>query len=40
MRATNIPGWEKEPHQAKLKDFRKEAIAAMPPMDTKYKIMK
>jgi hypothetical protein len=39
MRAANIPGWEKDVTQAKLKDFRDLAAAKMPPLDTKYKIM-
>lgn len=40
MRSANIPGWEKEPHQAELKDFRHLAREKMPPMDQNYKIMK
>ena len=40
MRSANIPGWEKEPHQAALKDFRHLAIDRMPPMDKSYKISK
>jgi 4-hydroxybutyryl-CoA dehydratase/vinylacetyl-CoA-Delta-isomerase len=39
MRAANIPGWEKDATQAKLKDFRSLAATKMPPLDTKYKIM-
>jgi len=40
MRSANIPGWEKESHQAALKDFRQMAVDKMPPMDESYKIMK
>ena len=40
MRMAHIPGWEKEPHQANLKDYKELAAAKMPPMDTNYKIMK
>jgi 4-hydroxybutyryl-CoA dehydratase / vinylacetyl-CoA-Delta-isomerase len=40
MRSANIPGWEKEPHQAALKDFRQMAADKMPPIDKNYKIMK
>jgi 4-hydroxybutyryl-CoA dehydratase/vinylacetyl-CoA-Delta-isomerase len=39
-RTANIPGWEKEPHQTDLKDFRKLAHDKMPPIDNSYKILK
>jgi 4-hydroxybutyryl-CoA dehydratase/vinylacetyl-CoA-Delta-isomerase len=40
MRTCNIPGWEKDPRQANMKDFGQLAAAKMPPTDTSYKIMK
>lgn len=39
-RSANIPGWDKEPHQADLKDFRQLASNKMPPVDENYKIFK
>ncbi len=38
MRTANIPGWEKEPSQAKAIDLRDIAKSKMPPMDRGYKI--
>lgn len=40
MRSANIPGWEKESHQADLKDFRNLAEAKLPAVDKNYQIMK
>jgi len=37
-RIANIPGWEKEPSQAKALDLRDIASSKMPPMDRGYKI--
>jgi hypothetical protein len=38
MRVANIPGWEKEPSQAKAIDLRGIAESKMPPMDRGYRI--
>ena len=38
MRIANIPGWEKEPSQAKTLDLRDIAKSKMPPMDRGYRI--
>ena len=40
MRGAHIPGWEQEPHQKDMKDFRSIAQSKMPPMDMSYKISK
>jgi 4-hydroxybutyryl-CoA dehydratase/vinylacetyl-CoA-Delta-isomerase len=40
MRSANIPGWEKETHQADLKSYAHLAAGKMPPVDTGYKIMR